>query len=474
MAEMSQMSPASIAIQACQSTITNITTNTADETVLHSNAAAQTKTMTFRNNHSAFRKPIRSRSSNSQQSVSSTMPTGHENNWYTYDLSPSTPVPAASSVKDTTAVERPLPRLNSTIMRDRLKRRMHSFQKRNGASKEKNARKGKQHKTKARDIHSTNDADAADSAANAVAVAGGGVLNVFSNFSDYIFACQTGGIPEDAHADGSKSEGTASTTNLDDSSDASGGEKTSNLEQLRRKYLHRNNNLNLPPLESRSPQDTTLREDAHILEQARKTNPLFSPRMKRQRQKQLSLSSSVSSPNKDSKLLVAPKLRVFRSRSSPTKHKPPLPLSLDGLDIVRELQKEEHEGIIRDLQKGETRQRADQSTEGTATESGSLFSFASDLTSTMASKKKGHNNLTQSLSSMSLTMSRSIQGPASGTFENVASDEDNVDTEVLDTYTTYRMNQTYVNSIIRGISCTLPLYHQKFGGSNTLKHAWYV
>ena len=96
-------------------------------------------------------------------------------------------------------------------------------------------------------------------------------------------------------------------------------------------------------------------------------------------------------------------------------------------------------------------------------ETGSLFSFSSDLSA------RGYN-LTETIS---MSRSRSIYGPASGTFENVASEEDSVTDKVIDTYTTYRMDQKYMNTVIRCISCSLHLYHEKSGVSaNTLKHVW--
>ena len=85
-------------------------------------------------------------------------------------------------------------------------------------------------------------------------------------------------------------------------------------------------------------------------------------------------------------------------------------------------------------------------------ETGSLFGFSSDLSA------RGYN-LTETIS---MSRSRSIYGPASGTFENVASEEDSVTDKVIDTYTTYRMDQKYINTVIRCISCSLPLYHENY------------
>ena len=64
-------------------------------------------------------------------------------------------------------------------------------------------------------------------------------------------------------------------------------------------------------------------------------------------------------------------------------------------------------------------------------ETGSLFSFASDFSA------KGYN-LTKTIS---MSRSRSIYGHTSGTFENVASEEDSVNDKVIDTYSTYQMDQ---------------------------------
>ena len=266
---------------------------------------------------------------------------------------------------------------------------------------------------------------------------------------------------------------------MDELSEIEDKHASSNLDQLRQKYLvaRKRSLQNLERRESaaahqmdhmeeqRNPQETALQEDAQLLESTRR-NPLFQSSRLRRHKKQSIASSTSSLRSFDSKdsSLVAPKLRVFRSRSSPTK-------PLDGRYIVQELQKEENGGILRDLQKAEKQKRStEQDKELMTTDTGSLFSFASDLSSTKGGKK-GEYALNQSLS---LTRARSIQGPVMGTFENVACEEDNVDDEALDTYTTYRVNQTYVNSVIRGISCSLPLYHQKVGGSNRLNHAWYV
>ena len=456
------LSPASIAFQKCQSTLTNLTTNTADETIVHRNGKKPTtssRTKEGNKGKNVLRtKPIPSQSTSTS---STTMATGHQN-WYKYDLSTLTPPNMMSSLSTvvtpaekskSATVERPLPRLNSTVMRERLKRRMHSFQKRQGG-------RGGGNNSKRKDKRRNQTTKATKAVSNATdAVEGGnghGVLNVFANFSDYLFACQP---PDSQYADGTKSEGTAYTTNLGESSDASESASFSHLDQLRRKYLPRNNPSpsSSDNVEERSPQQSTLREDAQLLERTRKDS-LVTPRTRRQRSKPCSTTSHKNNNILiNHKSLVAPKLRVFRSRSSPVK-------SFDAKDIVRELQKEEHDGILRDLQKGEVSQ------ETLATESGSLFSF-SDLSTSNASSQM-RSTMTQSFSSLSMTRTRSIQGPASGTFENVASEEDNVDHEVLDTYTTYRMNQTYVNSVIRGIPCSLQLYHSKLSGSNTLKHAW--
>ena len=98
-------------------------------------------------------------------------------------------------------------------------------------------------------------------------------------------------------------------------------------------------------------------------------------------------------------------------------------------------------------------------------ETGSLFSFASDLSA------KGYN-LTETIS---MSRSRSIYGPASGTFENMASEEDSVNDKVIDTYTTHRMDKKYINTVIQCISCSSPLFHENSGVSaNTLKHACWV
>ena len=52
---------------------------------------------------------------------------------------------------------------------------------------------------------------------------------------------------------------------------------------------------------------------------------------------------------------------------------------------------------------------------------------------------------------ISMSRSRSIYGPAPGTFENVASEEYSINDKVIDTYTTYRMDQKFINTVIRCI-----------------------
>ena len=72
-------------------------------------------------------------------------------------------------------------------------------------------------------------------------------------------------------------------------------------------------------------------------------------------------------------------------------------------------------------------------------ETRSFISFASDF-----SAKGG--NLTETIF---MSRSRSIYGPASGTFENVTSEEDSVNDKVIDTHTTYQMDK---NTLIRSFN----------------------